>query len=56
MNWRADLITENAREYYILYKGVWYDIQRIDTFEGYKSNIQFYAKTTREPEDYEIKL
>lgn len=55
VNWRADLIAENVREYYILYKGVWYDIQRIDVFEGYKSDIQLYTKVTRAPAANEIK-
>ena len=44
VNWRADLITPDANELYIEYKGVWYDVQRIDTFEGYKEDIQVYAK------------
>lgn len=32
-----------ATEYFILYRGEWYDISRFDTFEGYKADIQIYA-------------
>ncbi len=49
VNWRADLTTAAARDFYIEYKGSWYDIQRIDTFEGYKEDIQIYAKLTTVP-------
>ena len=40
INWRPDLIT---LEHYIEYKGIFYEIKRIDTFEGYKNVIGITA-------------
>ena len=47
VNWRADI----SPKMYIEYKGVWYDIQRVDTFEGYKENLHLYASQTVSPPD-----
>jgi SPP1 family predicted phage head-tail adaptor len=49
VNWRSDLANGNVNGLYIEYKGAWYDIQRIDTFEGYKDDLQIYAKLTAKP-------
>ena len=46
VNWREDLTMDQARWLYIEYNGRWYDVQRIDTYEGYKREIQIFAKTT----------
>lgn len=43
INWRSDI--ENYMK--ILYKGEWYDITRIDTFEDYKQDLKIYAKTAK---------
>ena len=40
INWRNDI---NAADTFIEYKGVMYDITRIDTFEGYKEDLKIYA-------------
>ena len=40
INYRPDITTENV----ILYKGVHYNIVRVDTFEGYKSDLSLYCK------------
>ena len=45
VNWRADI----TPQMYVEYKGVWYDIQRVDTFEGYKENLHLYASQTLHP-------
>ena len=45
VNWRPDI----APQMYIEYKGVWYDIKRVDTFEGYKENLHLYASQISEP-------
>mgnify|MGYP001160157564 FL=1 len=45
VNWRPDI----TPQMYIEYKGVWYDIQRVDTFEGYKENLHLYASQISEP-------
>ena len=45
VNWRADI----TPQMYVEYKGVWYDIQRVDTFEGYKENLHLYASQTLRP-------
>lgn len=42
VNWRDDIDTYMQ----IRYKGVWYMITRIDTFEGYKDNLKIYVKTS----------
>jgi SPP1 family predicted phage head-tail adaptor len=47
VNWRPDI----TPQMYIEYKGVWYDIQRVDTFEGYKENLHLYASQTVRPPD-----
>ena len=39
INWRSD-ITESMM---IRYKELYYNIKRIDTFEGYKNDLQVYA-------------
>jgi len=40
IKWRDDITTAHV----IRYKGVLYDITRVDTFEGYKSDLTLYAK------------
>ena len=40
INYRPDITTENV----ILFKGVQYNIVRVDTFEGYKSDLTLYCK------------
>ena len=45
VNWRPDI----TPQMYIEYKGVWYDIKRVDTFEGYKENLHLYASQTIRP-------
>lgn len=40
INWRNDLDTDLI----IQYKGVFYDITRIDSYEGYKDDLRLYAK------------
>jgi len=40
IRYRADLMTANV----ITYKGVNYEITRIDTFEGYKPDLTLYCK------------
>ncbi len=40
VNWRNDI---TAADYFVEYKGVFYDITRIDTFEGYKEDLKLYA-------------
>lgn len=42
VNWRADI----TPQMFIEYKGVWYDIKRVDTFEGYKESLHLYADET----------
>jgi len=49
VNWRTDLTTPLG--YFIRYGNVWYNIQRIDTFENYKSDLKIYAKLMRTPEE-----
>lgn len=40
INYRTNITTENV----ILYKGVQYNIVRVDVFEGYKSDLTLYCK------------
>ena len=40
VNWRNDI---NAADCFIRYKDKFYDITRIDTFEGYKEDLKLYA-------------
>lgn len=54
VNWREDLKPNSAGVAFVVYKGRWYDVGRIDTFEGYKEDIKLYAKTASKPKDSEI--
>ena len=40
INWRGDITTRHI----IRFRGVEYDITRVDTFEGYKQDLTLYAK------------
>ena len=40
INWRDDITPRHI----VRYKGVDYDITRVDTFEGYKQDLTLYAK------------
>lgn len=40
VNYRADITTTHV----IRYRGVLYDITRVDVFEGYKSDLTLYCK------------
>ena len=51
VNWRDDLAMDQVRWLYIEYNGRWYDVQRIDTYEGYKREIQLFAKSTSQIND-----
>ena len=55
VNWRADLITDQTLSLFIQYKRLWYSVQRIDTFEGYKEDLQLYGKLERTPDAGDIK-
>ena len=39
INWRADV----SQDCYIEYRGAFYNITRVDTFEGYKDDLKVYA-------------
>ena len=51
INWRADLSTaETTRDLYVRYREDWYDVQRVDTFEGYKDDLKLHCKLTHTPD------
>jgi len=39
VNWRADM----SPDWLVRYRGVFYNITRVDTFEGYKQDLRLYA-------------
>lgn len=43
VNWRRELKTNQVYKFFISCNGDWYDVKRIDIFEGYKEDIQIYA-------------
>ena len=47
VNWREDLTLDAAVVLFIEYNGTWYSIQRVDTFEGYKSDICLYSNSLK---------
>jgi len=52
INWRKDFSTADAIGWLFLeYNGCWYNIKRIDTFEGYKEDLQIYGKLEQRPPD-----
>ena len=48
INWRNDLVTTCI----VKYKGLYYDIKRIDPFEGYKDDISLYCSLALTQSDY----
>lgn len=50
VNWRED-ITALMR---IVYKGVWYEIKRVDAYEGYKDDLKLFAVRTTTPKNENI--
>lgn len=44
INYRTDITTSHV----IRFKGVLYDITRVDCFEGYKNDLKLYAKRRAE--------
>jgi SPP1 family predicted phage head-tail adaptor len=40
INWRDDITTRHV----VRFRGVLYDITRVDTFEGYKEDVTLYGK------------
>ena len=51
INYRDDITTA----LYIKYKDVFYNITRVDTFEGYKDDLKLYATTMeKQPSSSEI--
>jgi head-tail adaptor len=40
VNWRADLSSELV----VRFRGVDYDVARVDVFEGYKADVGLYGK------------
>jgi SPP1 family predicted phage head-tail adaptor len=47
VNWRAD-ITQWCS---VFYKGIFYNISRVDSFEGYKDNLKLYATAKEDQPD-----
>lgn len=55
VNWRPDYTVLSARTLLIRFRDVWYDVQRVDAFEGYKSDVQLFCKfLDKAPKDSEI--
>jgi len=51
VNWREDV----AADCFIGYKGVMYNVTRVDTFEGYKEDLKVYAaKLLSQPGEWDI--
>jgi len=44
INWRDDITTGHV----VRFRGVLYDITRIDTFEGYKTDLTLYCKLSQQ--------
>ena len=52
VNWRDDLNPANC---FVMYKDIFYNITRIDTYEGYKDDLKLYgAKLASQPKPGEI--
>jgi SPP1 family predicted phage head-tail adaptor len=43
INWRPDVTTANV----VRYRGVLYDITRVDCFEGYRGEVGLYCRSGR---------
>ena len=51
INWRGDV----TQDCYIEYRGIFYNITRVDTFEGYKVDLKvFAARMARQPGEGDI--
>lgn len=55
VNWRPDLTLQALAAFFIVYKGEWFNIARLDTYEGYKSHIRLYANSMKAPAAADIK-
>ena len=52
INYRRDV---TAADCFIEYKGIFYDITRVDTYEGYKEDLKLYAaRLASQPQPGEI--
>ena len=55
INWRKYLSTSAAKKnLYLEYNVCWYNITRIDTFGGYKEDLQLYGKPGYHPKESEL--
>ncbi len=50
VNWRSDI----KALMHIVYKGVWYEIKRVDAYEGYKDELKLFVVRTHTPKDEDI--
>jgi len=46
INYLAALNKAYPQDYYVLYDGVLYQVTRVDNYEGYKSDLVLYVKST----------
>lgn len=51
INYRTDITTAHV----VRYKGVLYDITRVDTFEGYKEDLTLYCSRRQDRTDVKSK-
>lgn len=54
INWRSGFTALSSKGLYVVYGGNWYNITRVDTYEGYKDTLKLYGKTTAAPSDSNI--
>ena len=54
INWRPDVTARMA----VVYRGQWFEINRVDAFEGYKEDLRLFVKSMGVPsavEEYSLK-
>jgi len=49
VNWLPDFTAIAGQGLFIDYRGEWYNVTRVDTFEGNKDDIKLYGKSERRP-------
>lgn len=55
VNWRPEYASkDDVIGLYIEYKGIWYDITRMDILEDYKRDVQIFCKLGTRPKETDI--
>ena len=55
VNWRPDINLASLANLFIVFKGQWYNLARLDSYEQNKTSIRLYANSMKAPDAKDIK-